>query len=283
VPECVPPKPAGGEGPYAVVIAPANVAQPACPAGYLAAPVAVAKTDFSAQPAVCGSSATCTCSASSPTPTCGFLLRSYEDSQCTQVADTPETIGTTCQDIDTENFYKLEYLVGGFSCTSGGGTTTPTAKPAPVYNTQFVVCAPDPSVQLAQCKTGQTALPQAANAAACVSIPVNQSCTNTGYAATRLLSKTGTFTDNRTCNCGCDRAQASCSGGSVTTFDDGIGCDAGPSPLVPGVCRGRNSADNVISVAPTPGTAACTAKVTPAGEVTPVVDMKLCCLGTSGG
>jgi hypothetical protein len=283
VPECVPQKPTGAEGPYAVVIAPANLAQPACPAGYLATPVAVAKTDFASTSAVCGDSSGCICNASAGTVTCGLLVRSFDDSQCTKVADVAEAVGTTCKSIDSENYYKLEYAVGGFTCSLSGGTATPTAKPTPSYATQFVVCSPDPSVQLAQCKGGETPLPQAANAAACIAVPVNQSCSTTGYGAVRLLSKSGTFTDNRSCACGCDRSQAACTGGTVTTYDDDFGCTANPSALDFGVCRARNSAENVIGVAPTPASASCTAKATPSGEASPTIDMKLCCLGSGGG
>lgn len=285
VPECVPTKPPGAvEGPYAVVFADATAPTPACPAGYLASPVALAKTDFEASAAACGDPSGCTCATSAGSVTCGFLVRYYQDSQCTKVADSPNGVGTTCVQVDSENYLKLEVAVGGFACTQNGPTTTsPTAKPTPTYKTQYVVCAPDPNVQLAQCKTGEVALPAAASAAACVIVPTTHSCPATGYGAVRLLSKSGSFTDTRTCTCGCGQSPASCTGGSVTTYDDDLGCSANPSALTVGACRARDSADNMIGVLPTAGTAACTSTATPNGEAAPAIDLKLCCLGTGGG
>lgn len=285
VPECVPVKPAAAtEGPYAVVFGSAAAPTPACPTGYLASPVAVAKTDFEPGSVVCGDPSACTCAAPVGSPTCGFTVRSYDDSQCTNFADTPFTVGTACTDIDSENYYKLEYKIDGVTCTvNGPATTTPTSKPTPTYKTQYVVCAPDPNVTLAQCKGGQVGLPQAANASACVVVPTNVTCAGTSYEAFRFLSKAGTFTDTRTCNCGCGASQSSCTGGSVTTYNDDFGCTANPSALDLGVCRARLSADKVKAVLPTPAAAACSNRATPGGQAQATIDMKLCCLGTSGG
>jgi hypothetical protein len=178
---------------------------------------------------------------------------------------------------------KLQYNVGGVTCASNGPqTTAPSSTPAAAYKTQFVICSPDPSVQLAACKTGEIALPQASAAAACVVVPNDFTCAGTAYGAFRFLSKSGTFTDNRTCGCSCVASQASCTGGSATIFD-GVSCTQNAKALTLGQCTALDSEDTVLGTAPSPAAAGCTARALPTGDATAAIDTKLCCLGTPGG
>lgn len=283
VPECVPAKPnASAEGPYAVVTASGGF-MPACPVGYLATPIAQGKGGFTAPLAQCNDPTGCSCGAATGTAKCGMRMRYFEDGACTEEADTGDSVGGFCAQLDDEDYLKLEATVSGVTCPPSG-TATPTLKPPPVFGTTVYVCAPDPNVKTAQCKDGNVALPATKNADACVIVPANVSCSGNDYDSIRFYSKDGTFTDGRTCACSCSGDPAtSCTGGAVNTFAMFV-CSGTSTVLNVGACRSRGGDDSInVNTAPTASASpACTARATPGGEASPNNDLKLCCLGFGG-
>lgn len=274
VPECVPAAPSGTQGPYAVTFGGVDT-KVACPSGYLASPVATAKGALQADGIVCGDATGCGCSASG-TATCSVRLRYFSDSQCKNGEQGSSPLSASCRDIDSANYLKAERVATGVTCAnSGASTVAPTTKPAPAYREDWVVCALDPGVSLAQCKAGQVPLPPAKNAGACV-IASGTACP-APYSEAVDLSKSGTFADARACACGCD-AGASCIGGSATIFSDNK-CEAAGKPFALDTCLPRSGDDSMTAVLPSPASQpACTATVVPTGTVNANNDLRLCCL-----
>lgn len=276
IPECVPAAPAGTQGPYAVTVGSPQV-KPACPSGYLAAPVTTARNNLAAETVTCGSTAGCGCSTPSGTATCGLRLRYFTDSQCANAVDS-DALGGSCVDMKTEAYLKVEVTVTGVTCTNtGAATVAPTVKPTPAFREEWFVCAPDPNVTLAQCKTDQAALPPAKNAGACV-ITTAPACP-APYTQSTQLSKNGSFTDNRACACSCGGASSLCTGGSASIFSEDT-CVDSPASFALETCLPRGGDDGMRGVLPSPsgGNAACAAKVTPTGTFVANDDLHLCCL-----
>jgi len=274
VPECVPAAPNGTQGPYAVTFA-TSPAAAACPTGYLATPASSAKGNLVAGTIACGSTAGCACGASG-SPSCGLRVRYYGDNQCTNLAGT-DSLGGGCLDLDNDAYLKVTVEVNGVNCSNTGSTTVaPTQKSTPKYVEDWIVCTPDPQVKLAQCKLGQVGLPPAKAAGACV-ITTGGTCP-APYIDRIDLSTTGGFTDTRTCVCSCSPSSASCNGGAATIFSEG-NCLGGSSKNFDiDVCKPRDGDDGMTGTSPTPGAAACGAKVTPDGACLPTADLHLCCL-----
>lgn len=275
VPQCVPPKPAGAEGPYAVVAATAP-ATAACPAGYLATPVGHAKGDLTADAMACANTGSCTCGAAGESPSCGYRLRYFIDFQCTKERGIPTTVSSTCREIANENYLKLEVVVGGVTCSqTGPATTAPSSKPPPTYQTDRVICAPDPAAKTGACSDGKVGIPPATNASACVTVPTSTPCpapyTNT------LDGSSGAVNDGRTCACSCTTSSTTCTGGGATLYED-FNCAAGSAALAVDTCKISGTADSVNGTPPVPGGAACAPKATPSGTLTAQNDVRLCCL-----
>lgn len=288
VPECVPPPPsiAGAKGPYAIVTV-AKGAPVACPPGYLATAVDQGDGEFNAPSAECNSSAGCTCGAATGSAKCGLRVRYYDDSACTKEADTPTSLGgfNPCPNLDSEDFLQLEATVSGITCTPGG-STTPTAKPAPTFAKTTIICAPDPNVKTAQCKGSDIPLPAAKDAEACILVPVAASCSGGDYRSDRLLTKTGAVNDGRGCTCGCTgNAATSCTGGTAKAWDGFFCSGAGANTTLPlDACVDRGGKDVIgTDTAPSAsGSPSCSTRATPTGEASPTWDLKLCCLGAGG-
>lgn len=286
VPECVPPLPSttGAKGPYAIVTV-AKGAAAACPPGYLATAIEQGDGEFKSAPAECNNAAGCTCGNATGTAKCGLRINYYNDSQCTDQTGSTTSFSQflACPVLNDKDYLRLESMVSGISCPASG-STPPTAKPPPAFGKTTIVCAPDPNVKTAQCKGTDVPLPAAKDAEACIVVPVSESCSG-DYGSTRLLSKGGAFTDNRSCTCGCTGNPAtSCNGGKADTWP-GLSCSGSMSTeLNAGNCRARGGhLVAQVSVAPTvSASASCSARATPAGEALPTIDLKLCCIGNGG-
>jgi hypothetical protein len=250
-------------------------AKAACPAGYLATPIVTAKGDLTAEDIVCGSAAGCGCSAPTGTPTCSMRVRYFNDVACANSAGS-DSVSAICRDLNSSSYLRVETTVSGLTCTSTGPlTVAPTVKPTPTYLEEWVVCAPDPNVPLAQCKMGLIGLPPASDAGACV-ISTDESCPEQ-YSQEIPVAKSGAFTDTRACSCSCGGAASTCAGGSATIFSQDTCGDAG-SAFAIATCLPRNGDDGMTAVVPVPGTPACEARVTKSGMYGPTNDLHLCCL-----
>lgn len=282
VPECVPPLPSttGAKGPYAVVTG-AKGSPIACPSGYLPTAIEQGDGDFKSAPAECESSAGCSCGSASGTAKCGLRIVYFNDSQCTDQSGSTTSFSqfVPCATLTPKDYMRLETTVSGISCPASG-SATPTAKPAPTFGTTSIVCSPDPNVKTAQCKGSDIPLPAAKDAEACIVVPADANCSG-DYGTPRSLSKTGAFTDARSCSCACTaNPTTSCTGGTADTWP-GVFCSGANSiDLNAGVCRARSGHDvGQIDNAPSAaGSPTCTTRATSTGEASPTIDLKLCCL-----
>lgn len=274
VPGCVPAPPAGTEGPYAVIT---NKFSASCPAGYLRDPVLTAKGDLAEAPATCNDASGCSCGPAQGTASCGFRMRYYDDSQCKEELAQPSLLSAACTQIPAiADYMRAELVAAGVTCTASG-SAAPTAKPIPKFDSESLACAPDPKLTTAQCPAGSVALFPTFNALACV-LSKSGSCPSE-YPIAHDLSKDGKVDDQRGCSCACAvDPQAACTGGSIGVHSDND-CQNAAMGLGPGTCRLVSTADSLDAVLPSiAGAPSCTPAATPSGTLTPVNDVKLCCL-----
>jgi hypothetical protein len=277
VPACVPKPPSDTNGPYAVVSSSAPQSL-ACPAGYLATPLAKGKGGAQTKSATCGDSSGCSCGGATGTPACALRVRYYDDFKCNDEVGTPDLVTPTCTELPgTPSYLRVESAVTGMTCPPSG-QATPTSKQPVTFASESWVCEPDPATSLGSCGAGEVALPPTENASACVILKSGDTCPSP-YTRTRDLSKDGAVIDDRACACTCAvEASGACSGGSATTYFDN-GCQNAPQSLPLGSCRIIAATDGIKGTPGTlGGTPTCIPKAMPTGSARPATDLKLCCL-----
>jgi hypothetical protein len=79
------------------------------------------------------------------------------------------------------------------------------------------------------------------------------------------------FADNRDCSCACE---TSCTEGGLQQFP-GAACNGTPLQAAPQACLGIQPGPGLFQI--DPGTATCTTKVTPSGQVDPKDPVTFCC------
>lgn len=273
VPACVPPAPAGTKGPYAVVFT--QGAPASCPTGYLAAPVTKGQTDLDRQPAKCG---TIGCSCSTITPaSCTLQASWWGDPLCKDPTGDPSATVASCTDYPAKPYaFRVDVVTTSLSCQAQG-STSPTSKPAAVYNTSVAACDVDPAVAREPCDGGEVALSPITNARSCVVVSGAAKCA-APYANAYSISTTGGVTDTRGCTCTCPSGTTTCTGGIAIAYSGG-GCGGGTFDAGVGICRLRSGSDSVSGTPPAPGGfVSCPAGSSPSGDVQPIDDLTLCCL-----